>query len=300
MQTIGKVFISHSSADKDFVDRLVADLVKRSIPVWYDKMDIAIGDSIPGRVNEGLADCRHFLIVMSPSSMNSKWVQEELNAGLVRQIANSGSFIVPLMIKSCDVPPLLAHRRYADFTESYEDGLRDLLAVWGKDIEACEAVGKDSVFPWPDGANVGENFFYLHSERFDRFFRVACSLSSTCGVILDHLIESRSLPYRSEQPDLGFIWHFSYRLVFDGKSIPLSDTLEKAGVAQGSILKLSINGRFEDVHRKELNSMWDGSKMYEMGGAMQKERQLRDAIAARGPLTRENLRGFANRCFAHV
>src|SRR5438876_11769402 len=48
MKAIGKVFVSHSSSDKVFVDRLVADLAKHGIPVWYDKLDIKLGDSVPG------------------------------------------------------------------------------------------------------------------------------------------------------------------------------------------------------------------------------------------------------------
>ncbi|MSO49533.1 MAG: TIR domain-containing protein [Acidobacteria bacterium] len=43
MPPIGKVFVSHASADKPFVDRLVGDLVARSIPVWYDRFDLRIG-----------------------------------------------------------------------------------------------------------------------------------------------------------------------------------------------------------------------------------------------------------------
>jgi hypothetical protein len=37
MENIGKGFISHSSADKLFVDKLVSDLAKHSISVWSDK-----------------------------------------------------------------------------------------------------------------------------------------------------------------------------------------------------------------------------------------------------------------------
>lgn len=47
MTKAGKVFLSHASEDKLFVERLVADLVKHSIPVWYDKFDLNI-DSGPG------------------------------------------------------------------------------------------------------------------------------------------------------------------------------------------------------------------------------------------------------------
>jgi hypothetical protein len=55
-----------------------------------------------------------------------------------------------------------------------------------------------------------------------------------------------------------------------------------AGIVLGSVLQLSISGTYKDVFQNELKSMWDGSKMYEIMGAMQREKQLKAAIAAKG------------------
>lgn len=85
MTKVGKVFLSHASKDKPFVDRLASDLEKHSIPVWYDKFDLKIGESVPGKINEGIADAQYFAIVLSPAAINSKWVIEELNAGLMKR-----------------------------------------------------------------------------------------------------------------------------------------------------------------------------------------------------------------------
>src|SRR5689334_7267406 len=137
----GRVFISHSSKDKEFVERLVADLSRHSIPVWYDKFDLRVGESVPGKINEGIAGARHFLIVLSPAAVESPWVKEELNAALMRQVAEGGTFLLPVLSQECVIPPLLAHRRFADFRSDYAGGLSDLLDVWGKDSAACEVSG---------------------------------------------------------------------------------------------------------------------------------------------------------------
>jgi len=213
-----------------FVEQLVADLSANAIPVWYDKLDLGVGDSVPGRINEGLAKCRYFLIVLSPAALNSTWVREELNAGLMKQVALGGTFVVPVLYKDCEVPPLLAHRRYADFRNDYASGLSDLLAVWGKDAEACSVTGRGEVFPWPDPNQSDTEFVYLHSTRFDKFFRVGCLLSWTANAMMDYLIATRSLPYRMEQPELGMKWSFSYKLVFNDKAVPLSTKLSDAGI----------------------------------------------------------------------
>ncbi len=65
MPPAGKVFVSHASADKPFVDRLVADLATRGISVWYDKLDLRLGESIPGSINTGLLESKYFAIVLS-------------------------------------------------------------------------------------------------------------------------------------------------------------------------------------------------------------------------------------------
>jgi hypothetical protein len=137
-----KVFISHASRDKNFVDRLVSDLAPRGVPVWYDKLDVWLGDSIPGKINTGISEAKYFLIVLSPAAVKSKWVQEELNAALMRQVAADGTFLLPVLVEDCNVPPLLGHRRFADFREGYEAGLEELLEVFGRDTEAAELAGK--------------------------------------------------------------------------------------------------------------------------------------------------------------
>jgi hypothetical protein len=118
--------------------------------------------------------------------------------------------------------------------------------------------------------------------------------------MLDYLIASRSLPYSVEQADLGMRWRFSYKLVFNDVDLPLSKKLDLVGVRLGSVLKLAITGTYEDIFQNELKSMWDGSKMYEMSGALRRENELKAAISARGPLTKTRLRDLSNKCFKHV
>lgn len=297
---IGKVFVSHSSADKPFVDRLVADLAAREVPVWYDKLDIRIGDSVPGSINKGLTDSKYFLIILSKSSVGSRWVQEELNAALMQQVARGGTFILPVLIEDCDVPPLLQHRRYADFRSDYEFGLTDLLGVWGRDRAAAQVIKDKPLYPWPDLDTPEREFVYLHSTRFDKFFRMSCDLSQTASQTIDYIVVTLNLPWGHNVPQLGMKWSFSYRLIFNNKGIGLSTPLRDADVSLGSVLKVGINGTYEDLWEKELSEMWDGTKIYEIGSAMRREAELKESIHIRGALTSQRLRELADACFAHV
>jgi predicted peroxiredoxin len=71
-------FISHSSKDKPFVRQLAADLVAAGVQIWLDEQRIRVGDSIPERIAQGVAESDFFLVVISADSVKSAWVQKEL------------------------------------------------------------------------------------------------------------------------------------------------------------------------------------------------------------------------------
>jgi hypothetical protein len=301
MPEIGKVFVSHASGDKIFVDHLVADLAAREIPVWYDKLDLRLGESIPGSINAGLAEAKYFAIVLSKASVASKWVQEELNAALMTQVAKGGTFILPLLLEDCTIPPLLAHRRHADFRSDYTSGLTELLSIWGKDAEACAAAGKTAVHPWPDIQMSDEEFVYLHSMRFDKFFRMNCSLDWTANQAIDYLTKTLALPWNIELSAVGMKWSFSYGLRLNGKGISLNTTLREAGAQIGSVVQIRINGTYEDLYEKELKEAFSPDKTYlETIDRRLREQWLREQVAARRHLTGDKLKAIADSCFAHV
>ena len=295
--SIGRVFISHSSRDKDFVDCFVSDLTAHGIPVWYDKLDIKVGDSVPGKINTGLSEAKYFLIVLSPDSVDSLWVREELNAALMRQIVSNGTFLIPVLIKDCVIPPLLSHRHYADFRLSYEKGLGEVLSIWGKDADAIEKIGNKPLFPWPNVEISDEEFVYLHSTRFDKFFRMNCELHWTVDQTLDQIIDTLDLPGNKELPQLGMRWSFRYGLVFEDQSISRSKTLSEAGVNVGDTLQIAISATYEDLYEKQLNEMWDGKKLWQITSVLGAQTQLRKAIEDRGPLTNARLEEIADSCF---
>jgi hypothetical protein len=85
------VFISHASEDKDTVVRpLAAELRARGLRVWYDEYELKIGDSLRTRIEEGLANSRRGIVIISPAFFEKHWTQEELN-GLTALEAAAGS-----------------------------------------------------------------------------------------------------------------------------------------------------------------------------------------------------------------
>ena len=122
-----KVFLSHSSLDKNFVDRLASDLERISVGVWYDKWEIRVGDSIIEKIEQGMNSHDFLAIVLSPNSVESEWVKREVNAALMRELEEKKVVVLPILIADCKIPSLLKPKAYADFRLDYEKGFEDFL-----------------------------------------------------------------------------------------------------------------------------------------------------------------------------
>lgn len=72
------VFISYSHKDSQYAHRLAAVLDEAGIPVWIDKR-IDYGTKWPHVIQEQLDSCTAFIVIMSPRSYQSEWVQNELS-----------------------------------------------------------------------------------------------------------------------------------------------------------------------------------------------------------------------------
>lgn len=136
-ETNGKrVFISHSSKDKMFVERLIADLRNAGVDIWLDKAEIGVGDSIIEKINAGLNESDYVAVVLSPNSISSRWVQQELNAAYISSLDKQNKVVLPILIENVEIPPLIRDRHYADFRTDYNAGLNALLNVLRQETDA--------------------------------------------------------------------------------------------------------------------------------------------------------------------
>jgi len=99
-----KVFISHSSIDKPFVRKLKTDLNQNYIDTWVDEDEMHAGDILQERLDFGLQKSTHFIIVLSPNSVNSEWVKYELTYALKMIEDSAIEKIIPIVYRDCKVP----------------------------------------------------------------------------------------------------------------------------------------------------------------------------------------------------
>lgn len=121
------IFLCHSHEDRTFVNKLARDLALLGFRVWYDKWNLEVGDSIVDKVQEAIREAYCIVVIMSPGSVNSRWVRQELASAMSFELSNLGKAVLPVLYRDCEIPTFLHDKVYADFRESYNDGFRKLL-----------------------------------------------------------------------------------------------------------------------------------------------------------------------------
>ena len=128
------VFLSYSSKDKEFAEKLAQDLKKYHLPMFFDQWEIKVGDSIVEKINSALGKMTDLMIVLSNNSINSNWVKKELSSGLMKKLKDNSVDILPVLKEKCEIPPIIIDYKYANFTEDYETGFLDLIDALGLTI----------------------------------------------------------------------------------------------------------------------------------------------------------------------
>ena len=111
-----RIFIGYSRKDELFVMKLAAKLKRLGTFVWMDQWDVPSGVDWDRAIDDALYDCTHFLIVLSPDSVDSDEVRSELRIAL-----DEKKVIVPILFKPCRIPRRLRLIQYVDFTSSSLD-----------------------------------------------------------------------------------------------------------------------------------------------------------------------------------
>jgi len=90
------VFISHASEDKDEVVRpLAVALQSENLKVWYDEFELRIGDSLRRKIDQGPANSRVGLVVLSQSFISKGWTNYELD-GIVTRSVSGEQVLLPI------------------------------------------------------------------------------------------------------------------------------------------------------------------------------------------------------------
>lgn len=266
------VFISYNHEDRDVAERLVSLLVLNGVEVWWDEWNVLIGDNIYSRVCEGVSTCRYLAVLLSPRSLNSRWVQEELDLAKIRELESRSVIVLPLKIEEVELPLALRTKRYADFTD-FDRGFRQLMArvrpgrqsfiagsaAWRafRDVivNAARPTGegpsqmvssqhqarllKSAAFnlrPNYGAAGLPEGetvVIYLAFRAAQENLPILVSLSETCREVVTRLAKALLLPETFSS------LRANYLLIYEGQPLEMTSTLSEEGITAGATLNLA-------------------------------------------------------------
>jgi len=122
-----RVFISHSTKDEEFVNKLRERLLESNITLFQFTTNIKPGDTILATVKEALRNSDYIIVVLSKYSVKSDWVNYEISTVLLNEISKEETLLIPILIEDCEMPYSLNDRFFADFRKSFNAGFDTLL-----------------------------------------------------------------------------------------------------------------------------------------------------------------------------
>src|SRR5512147_1011969 len=105
---MGHIFISYSHRDKDYAHKLADFLRDQGFDIWVDDR-LDYGSQWPEEIQEHLDGSAAFIVIMTPRSYESDWVQNELS-----RAKRKGKPIFPLLLEGGETWLTIETTQYAD------------------------------------------------------------------------------------------------------------------------------------------------------------------------------------------
>ena len=119
--TYHSCFISYASADSVFVSQLYSDLQRAGVRCFYAPEGMKIGQPIRSTLEDALNSYDKLLLVLSSASLQSAWVEKEVETALDRERVTRTPIVFPIAI------------------DTSVDGV--VTTAWAKDIVRMRHIG---------------------------------------------------------------------------------------------------------------------------------------------------------------
>jgi hypothetical protein len=123
-----KVFLSHSTKDKQFVQALAVALEAEKIEPWLCEVDIEFGQNFVSEIEGGLRDADLAVLFWSPEAARSDWTRLEWTSVTAREISESRTRLGVVLLRDCAVPELLRVKHRIDARTDPEKGRHETIA----------------------------------------------------------------------------------------------------------------------------------------------------------------------------
>lgn len=126
------IFLSYSRKDEPFASRLRLEFEERGWAVWFDQLELRVGDKVAAELRAAIRGNDFFVLVWSPDARDSAWVNLEIEEARQREEETNSIRILVANHRECTIPAelsFLKDRLYADFRseEEFDQGLGELI-----------------------------------------------------------------------------------------------------------------------------------------------------------------------------
>ena len=95
-------FISYSTKDQEFAERLFSDLQNAGIRAWYAPHELKAGKKIIDQIDTGIKITDKLLLILSESSIGSEWVKTEITKAQKKKEKSGQQVLFPISITEYD------------------------------------------------------------------------------------------------------------------------------------------------------------------------------------------------------
>ena len=92
------VFIAYSGKDQDLARRLHDDLQNAGIRTWFAPQDLKAGERIRDAIDQAIRRHDKILLILSESSVESLWVEQEVETALEKEREEDRLVLIPIRI----------------------------------------------------------------------------------------------------------------------------------------------------------------------------------------------------------
>jgi uncharacterized protein YjbI with pentapeptide repeats len=90
------LFISYSTKDQEFAERLHADLQAKGVRCWFAPHDLRSGKKVHKQIDEAIRYYDKLLLILSKASMASEWVRTEIAIAHAREVEQKKEVLFPI------------------------------------------------------------------------------------------------------------------------------------------------------------------------------------------------------------
>lgn len=95
---LASCFISYSTKDEKFAMQLHSDLESQGVKCWFAPKSLKIGDKIRDSIDKAIQLHDKLIIILSKESIDSMWVEDEVNAAIEKENYYKKAIIFPIRL----------------------------------------------------------------------------------------------------------------------------------------------------------------------------------------------------------